>query len=226
MWYLRAFERHGDRLIKSYPLNDVGIGAIRRLFPGRSDAELVGLSWPVKPDQAGAIEELTREQLTFDKFDYFIDFYAAEAAQNDKQSVLARAELVISPIPVTTVQFMNEIAAVLPTAARVIHARRREERGEILPHMEMSELIDWAGETYAASQMLDESGRRARREIMEFLRLLEERFEVGDQDIDDLIATSFLEGLVTTGASLPGLRSLLGPRMLAWYRTECEGDDS
>jgi hypothetical protein len=122
-----------------------------------------------------------------------------------------------------TVQFMNEIATALPSAARVIHARRQEERGEILPHMEMSDLIDWAGETYAASQGPNEAGRRARWEIELFLRMLEDGFEVGDQDLDDLIATSFLEGLATTRESLPGLRGLLGPWMLAWYRKACEG---
>jgi len=96
----------------------------------------------------------------------------------------------------------------------------------MLPHMEMSDLIWWAGETYASSQSLDEPSRRARCELEDFMRMLEDRFEVGDQDVDNLIAVSFLEGLAQTRESLPGLRSLLGPRMLAWYRKACEGDET
>lgn len=129
-------------------------------------------------------------------------------------------------VPDSGVQFMNEIAAAFPGAARVIRARRQEERGDLLPHMEMSDLIWWAGETYASSQSLDESSRHARRELEDFMRMLEERFEVGDQDVDNLIAVSFLEGLAQTRESLPGLRRLLGPRMLAWYRKACEGDET
>jgi len=120
-------------------------------------------------------------------------------------------------------KFMNQIAGAFPGAARIIRAQRQEVRGEILPHMEMSGLISWAGETYAKSRGTDPASRRARRELERFLQMLEARFETGEQEVDDLIAVSFLEGLVQTGESLPGLRALLGPRMLTWYRLACEG---
>lgn len=225
VWYLQAFEKNGHRMIKSYPLNSVGIGQIRSLWPGQSDAELVGLSWPVEPSQATVLGLLAHEQLRLDQYNYFVNFYTEDQRDSAAGGSRRTGTHEMSD-PASTVQFMNEIAVALPGAARVIHARRQEERGEILPHMEMSDLIWWAGETYAASQNSDELGRRARREIREFLRMLEDRFEVGDQDLDDLIATSFLEGLATQRESLSGLRALLGPRMLAWYRIACEGDDS
>jgi hypothetical protein len=78
MWYLQVFEKDGDRLIKSYPLNGVGIGRIRTLFPGRSDAELVGLSWAVELNQASAVGQLVGEPLRFDEFAYFIDFFSED----------------------------------------------------------------------------------------------------------------------------------------------------
>jgi hypothetical protein len=118
---------------------------------------------------------------------------------------------------------MNEIASALPGAARVIHARRQEERGEILPHMEMNDLIGWFDETYALSMGSGADAEHARRDINEFLTRLEAKFEVGDQDIDDLIATTFLEGLTSLSQGhLPGIRALLPTRMSTWYAQACE----
>jgi hypothetical protein len=126
-------------------------------------------------------------------------------------------------VPSSTVAFMNELAAALPSAARVIHARRQEERGDILPHMEMSDLIDWFGATYAASQGHGVQADAARRDIDEFLARLEANFEIGDQDLDDLIATSFLEGLSSlTCVDSPAIKALLPRRMSIWYAQACE----
>lgn len=84
MWYLLAFEKDGDRLMKSYPLNEVGIERIRTLFPGRADAELVGLSWAVQLNQAITVGHLVGEPLRFDEFAYFIDFYSDD--QTDRSA--------------------------------------------------------------------------------------------------------------------------------------------
>ena len=117
---------------------------------------------------------------------------------------------------------MNRLAALLPEAAEVIRARRREQRGEILPYSEMDDLVHWLGLTYAQSRGSGAAAERARVVVHEFLQELESNFEIGNQDLDDLIAVGFLEGLRQVGPEFPSIRALLPPRLSAWFAHACE----
>ena len=124
--------------------------------------------------------------------------------------------------PPAMIAFMNQLVARLPEVAKVIHARRQEERGQILPYMEMGDLISWLGLMQARSRGSRAAGDRARVVVREFLEELENQFEVGNQDVDNLIAVGFLEGLRLTDDEFPSLRAMLPPRMSAWFALACE----
>ena len=124
--------------------------------------------------------------------------------------------------PHITVSFMNELAALVPEAAEVIKARRREQRGELMPYAEMEDLVRWLGSMSAQCRGSGEAAARARTVVPMFLAELENRFEVGEQDVDNLIAVGFLEGLRLAGSEFPSIRALLPSRMSAWFALACE----
>jgi hypothetical protein len=124
--------------------------------------------------------------------------------------------------PLITVSFMNQLAALVPEAAEVIKARRREQGGEFMPYAEMEDLVKWLGSMSAQSRGSGETAARARAVLRKFLGELESRFEVGDQEIDNLIALGFLEGLRLAGSEFPSIRALLPSRMSAWFALACE----
>jgi len=74
----------------------------------------------------------------------------------------------------------------------------------------------------ARARASGETAERAKVLVREFLDELENQFEVGDEDLDNLIAVGCLEGLRLTGAEFPFLRALLPPRMSAWFARACE----
>lgn len=112
---------------------------------------------------------------------------------------------------------MTELARAVPGAARVIAAQREENFGEVLPHMEMGDLIFWAGEKYRESTGDGDDAAIARMELTEFFRRMEAAFEIGDQDLNELVVVGFLEGLGLTKDAEPGIRAMLPPRMRRAY---------
>ena len=124
--------------------------------------------------------------------------------------------------PERTASFMDSLAAAIPEAGEIIRARRREQRGEILPYAEMEDLTVWIGRMNARSRGSGPVAERAGAVVDEFLQTLEGHFEVGDQNLDNLIAIGFLEGLRATGQEFPSLRTLLPRRMSAWFALACE----
>src|SRR5205823_3119469 len=113
----------------------------------------------------------------------------------------------------TAVALLDDLARRFPGAGRVIAAHRAENFGDVLPHLEMSRLQDWAAERYRASIADGEEAVLARIELTEFLGRLESEFELGDPRIDEVIANGFLEGLASHGDATPGLVAMLPPKM-------------
>lgn len=75
MWYLRTFEKDGDRLIAEIPMERVDVNTLRRLF-GEAGDELMYHVYPVSPQIADALGEYVQLKFDFEKYDYFVDYDA------------------------------------------------------------------------------------------------------------------------------------------------------
>ncbi len=78
----------------------------------------------------------------------------------------------------------------------------------------MAELTRWLIEEVRAPSR---PARGADQAITRFLCLLEDRFLIGDQDIDDLIGTFFLENIDQAGADVGLVTGRLPNKLLTWY---------
>ena len=107
--------------------------------------------------------------------------------------------------------FMDEIAKSIPEARAVVQATRREQ-GEVLPHIEMAELTRWAIESIRTNPKPTTNDA-----VLRLLEMLERRFQDGDQDVDDLIGTSFLENLGQAGDDIDLMTRVLPDKLSAWY---------
>jgi len=104
------------------------------------------------------------------------------------------------------VLLLNELGRRFPKAGEIILAYRRRE-GRVGTYGEVGEVMFW---------MRDSAETNMAPEIREILQFLESKFEVGDQEVDELIAISFLEGLALSGMRFHALRAQLPERMAAW----------
>lgn len=133
----------------------------------------------------------------------------------------------MSEVPYTTVAFMNSLADAIPEVGHVIGDTRRRHHGRPLPHVEMGDLTRWFIAQFRVSRTGGPHRERARETMAQFLWILEASFQVGDQPMDDLIATSFLENLQGHGSTsgeeeLVAIRELLPEKMSAWYAAALE----
>jgi hypothetical protein len=104
------------------------------------------------------------------------------------------------------VLLLNELGRRFPKAGEIILAYRRRE-GRVGTYGELGEVMFW---------MRDSAETNTAPEIREILLFLESKFQVGHEEVDELIAISFLEGLALSGARYHALRAQLPDRMAAW----------
>ena len=75
MWWLEAFERHGDKLIHEYAmperLDNARVASILRV----REEDLLSRSWPLTLDQPHQFEVLISEPLIAGDFDYYLSYY-------------------------------------------------------------------------------------------------------------------------------------------------------
>lgn len=72
MWYLRAFEKGGDRLIVQLPLNDIEVDFLRELWERPAD-DPMHYVYSVSPQGADALASYVDHEFDFEKYDYFVD---------------------------------------------------------------------------------------------------------------------------------------------------------
>ncbi len=80
-----------------------------------------------------------------------------------------------------------------------------EAFGETLPHLFVSELFDHLLETSSLPT--------AENETREILLFLDEAFRAGDDDVENVIAVSFVEYLLDPAEQLDALRRMLPPAL-------------
>jgi hypothetical protein len=77
MWYLSAYEKNGDRLVRQHRLHDVDVTMLRRLWQ-ESDDDPMYYSYPVTPAIAEALADHIQEPLQLDTYDYFLEYMSQE----------------------------------------------------------------------------------------------------------------------------------------------------
>ncbi len=69
---IRAYEKHGDRLIREFLLKDPSLSQLQNLF-GESEQNGMVDSYPISSTQAGYFERQLQTTFDFDTLDYFLE---------------------------------------------------------------------------------------------------------------------------------------------------------
>lgn len=75
MWYMRAFEKQDDRLIAEFPLPNVDLGTLRKLW-NRPDDDPMQHVYPVSPHMVETLSKYVEHKFDFESYDYFLDYDA------------------------------------------------------------------------------------------------------------------------------------------------------
>jgi hypothetical protein len=116
-----------------------------------------------------------------------------------------------------SVGFVKQLAAPFPGLAALLDEHIKENFGEVLPHVFFGDVT-----RYLVSLLLAISGGgdlTQRRELCQTLDRLEEGYSRGDEELQELIAVSFLENLPRPGEPGSQIRSMLGPSLSKQLRT-------
>jgi hypothetical protein len=123
----------------------------------------------------------------------------------------------------STTALLNTITAALPQIGAVIREARRDAHGEVNDYMELHGVTDWLIDTVRRDST-ESPAAESMRQAQTLLQILESNFEVGDQNVDDLISAAVLEHLWLANEVRPRIRAMLPPKMAAWYSLAVEPD--
>lgn len=104
------------------------------------------------------------------------------------------------------VAFVSNIANRIPALLPLLQEHLSDQSNEILPHVLMADITRWILSRVHDHGIKDEV-------VQKFVSALEEAFHGGSNQIDELIAASFLENLPHAGQAGAEIRTLLGPRL-------------
>lgn len=105
-----------------------------------------------------------------------------------------------------TVAFVGALAHRFPALLSVLEEHLEEQRGEVLPHVLMGEVTRWL-----VAQFIGAGGSDVA--IRDVLGFMEQAFNSGGEQVQELLAVSFLENLPRPGEPGSEIRSILGPSM-------------
>ena len=112
-------------------------------------------------------------------------------------------------MPLTTDQVTREDGQLSDGLSAALDEHLKDNFGELLPHV-------FFGDVTRRLVALSEDGSDlAHAELDRVLAFLEDRFDEGDEQIQELIAVSLLENLPRPGESGVGIRRSLGPGLRA-----------
>lgn len=105
-----------------------------------------------------------------------------------------------------TEDFVEALANRFPALLIILEEHLEDQYGETLPHVYLGEVTRWLVERLRTAGASD-------RDLLEILTFLERAFGGSEDEVQDLIAVSFLENLPRPGEPGSGIRSLVGPLM-------------
>jgi hypothetical protein len=107
--------------------------------------------------------------------------------------------------------FVRQLAEISPALDAMLEEHLKDNFGEILPHVFLGDVTRHA----VAISESAEFGRSlgARRELKSLLDSMEHAYAIGNAEVLELIAASFLENLPANGEPGTALRLMIGPKL-------------
>jgi hypothetical protein len=112
-----------------------------------------------------------------------------------------------------TVAFVGALVYRFEELLPLLEEHLVDQEGEVLPHLFTADLERWAEVT------VEEGAEKAMARLREVLAFLEVAYSTGCEEIEELIAVSFLEHLPRPGKPGAQLRSMVGPRLSEELKT-------
>ncbi len=118
-----------------------------------------------------------------------------------------------------TENFIEELVSKFSGLHHMFQEHVSDNFGELLPHLFFGDLTRYVVATYLAAQSGPiEQQLEAEREARALLAELEQAYALGGNEIEELIAVSFLENLPRPGEEGAGVREWLGPELTKQLR--------
>lgn len=111
-----------------------------------------------------------------------------------------------------TIALVDRLVERLVVLQPMLREHLADNFGEVLPHMFIGDLTRYVvAREIAAGQVNRDLSAAIQGEIDEVLDALEQAYSDGDEEVEELIAVSFLENLPRDGEPGHAIRSRLGP---------------
>jgi hypothetical protein len=104
-----------------------------------------------------------------------------------------------------TISFVRSIVARFPGLTTLLDEHIENNFGEVLPHVFFGDVTRYVLSLVATN----DDSLSPRRELRDVLDYLEEAYTGGDEELQELIAVSFLENLPRPGETGAGIRGML-----------------
>jgi hypothetical protein len=101
------------------------------------------------------------------------------------------------------VALLGALAWQFPQLREVLDEHLRDNDGEILPHVVMADYERWA----------ETALERSEPQLRDFLKVLEDAYGSGDEQLQELISVSFLEHIPRPDERGSKLREIVGPKL-------------
>lgn len=105
------------------------------------------------------------------------------------------------------IQFTRDFVAAFPGLQPMLSEHLEDNFGEVLPHLFLADVLRWL-----VSQSASAEGDGAA-EVLPVLSFLEDAFEAGDDERQELISTGFLENLPRADEGGSTIRDMLPPKL-------------
>ena len=109
-----------------------------------------------------------------------------------------------------TISFVKASAARFPELKTLLEEHTKDNDGEILPYVFLGDVTRYVLSLLFAGSSGDLEARRELRRILDYL---EDAYSNGGEEIQDLIALSFLENLPRQGERGAQIRDMVGPNL-------------
>ena len=91
VWWLEAYERHGDRLVDEYKVpSQLSDGAIAELLDV-DVRQLRSRPWPLKRGHLKVLAPLVRHKIEPNEFEYFLTFFSESVPPRQSRTPKARS---------------------------------------------------------------------------------------------------------------------------------------
>jgi hypothetical protein len=114
-------------------------------------------------------------------------------------------------ISTKTERFSSDLANRFPSLGAVLAEHMKDNFGAILPHVFFGDVTRWLVGLVTVANTAE--ALRNRKELTSALGYLENAYNSGDEELQELISVSFLENLPRPGERGAEIRQMVGPSL-------------